>query len=189
MDVWEYIEDVDNYQGVLPVNREATDLMIGQFKGRPVPKPWEPLAVYYPSREDLAGGQEGVLWEPGDVKRGDFPCIGGAVPVFTERAVKTLRPLIGDSVEILPLVCDEDDLYIINVIDVVDCLDRERSKLKFFSSGAVMRVEHYVFVEEALRGKHIFKIPERPVAVFVSDAFKFVVEGEGLEGLRWKPLP
>jgi hypothetical protein len=190
MAVWEYTEDVDNYQTVLPENKDDNRLItIDHLHGKPFPKPWKPLSVYYPSREDLVAGDERALWKPGDVRRGEFPCIGGTVPVFTERAVNALLPLIEDNVEVLPLACEEDKLYIINVIDVVDCLDKERSKLKRFSSGGVMRVEHYVFIKEAIRGKHMFKIPELHVAVYVSDAFKSAVEENCLEGLLWKPLP
>jgi hypothetical protein len=192
MIVWEYKTDVDNYQSLCLVNEDDGWLIIDHFKGKPFPGSWRPLPVYYPGWEELMAGaiEEKALWTPsrGDLPRGNFPYLA-AVPVFSERAVNELFPLIEQSVQILPLACDEDSLYIINVIDIVDCLDKTRSKLKRFSQGGVMRIEHHVFREEAICDKHFFKIPELSVPVYVSDTFKAVVEDKGLKGLLWKPLP
>ena len=192
MAVWEYIEDGDHYQSICLINDDDGKLIIGHFKGKSFPRPWEPLPVYYPDWEELMAGateEEKALWTPpkGNLPRGDFPYLA-AVPVFSDRAMNELLPLIEQSVQVLPLACEEDNLYIINVVDVVDCLDKVQSKLKRFSQGGVMRIEHHVFREEAIRDKHIFKIPELSVPVYVSDTFKAAVEDKGLEGLLWKPL-
>jgi hypothetical protein len=193
MAVWEYVEDVDHYQSICLVNEDDGRLLIDHFKGKPFPGLWRSLPVYYPDWEDLMAGateEEKTWWTPPkrNLPRGDFPYLA-AVPVFSERAVNELLPLIEQSVQVLSLACDEDNLYIINVIDVVDCLDKTLSKLKHFSQGGVMRIEHHVFREEAIHDKHFFKIPELSVPVYTSDTFKAVVEDKGLKGLLWKPLP
>ena len=90
----------------------------------------------------------------------------------------------------IPLVCEKEKLYLINVIDAVDCLDQEKSTLRRLSNGGIMEVLHYEFKNTELwKGKGIIKLSGRPVDVFVTDAFKKLVEEHGLKGLIWKTLP
>lgn len=121
-------------------------------------------------------------------KPGDFPSLpGGIPPVFRQRALDILHPLIADNIEALPLHCETEKLYAINVLAVADCLDHSRSQFERFPDGRIMMVDKYVFLEGCL-DKHIFRIPELKVTIFVSDNFKMLVENSKLEGLIFKQV-
>lgn len=66
-------------------------------------------------------------------------------------------------------------------------MDYSRAELKYFSDGEIMDIVRYAFKADCIRGKHIFKVRESPLnRVLVSDEFKNVVEGSGLEGLIFR---
>ena len=64
------------------------------------------------------------------------------------------------------------------MIEVVDCLDYDRSKIKRYPSfNRVMDVIQYVFVKSKLRDKIIFKLPEFVNRkIYVTEEFKKAIE-------------
>ena len=123
----------------------------------------------------------------------DCPHWFGGVIVCSAKAVSLLANSLGP-VEILPLTCRPNrfgfsyDYSIVNILDLVDCIDRERSKLELYpSTGRVMSIEKYVFDASRLHGHTLFKVPEqRTVAVFATDAFVKRYRSTGLEGLAFE---
>ena len=81
-------------------------------------------------------------------------------------------------IQALRLKNQEDIFYVINVIEVVDCLDYDRSKIKRYPSfNRVMDVIQYVFVKSKLRDKIIFKLPEFVNRkIYVTEEFKKAIE-------------
>jgi len=83
--------------------------------------------------------------------------------------------------------------YLIHVMETIDCLDVERSKLKRFDEadgGWVMEIVRYALKAELLVGKHIFKLtPETTGSLLLDDTFRTAVEENGLTGLEFRPLP
>ena len=194
MTIWEYREDVDNYNYIEPAGEADPDLA-QKLMGTPYPGPWTPIPVRYAATwkdpHPALDSQGKPIRFPGDdLPRCDFPALvcAGPAAVFSDRALQVLLPFVQDSVEVLSLECEDDDLHLINVIDVVDCLDEDESTAARLSNGAIAFITHQVFKEQLLAGKHIFKLPMPRVPIYVSDDFKAAVEGSGLEGLVWKPL-
>jgi len=131
---------------------------------------------------------------PGHVfeKKGDFFSLSFYL-VASQDAFEVIKDLIEDSVELLPitwLTRPNEIFYFLNVIDVVDCLNKELSIFDYFLDGGVMSVDHYEFIEEKIINKHIFRILETKLSRFyVSDEFKKRVESSKLRGLTFDPLP
>jgi hypothetical protein len=80
----------------------------------------------------------------------------------------------------------------------VDCLDRRRSVIEYFRSspGRVKRVIAYAFFEERVRPCDVFTVPELSNRVsfwaqqtFVTDEARTALEGAGLIGFWFEPLP
>ena len=170
------VPDPDTYRSLVIFDTPVAGWEIQeQFRsGESVVDSWTPIPVR-------------LFEEEGEEPKplGDFPSLfAGVPPVFSKKALDVLTPLIGDSIEALPLAGVGDDFCVINV-EVVDCLDQQRSKYeRFESSGRIAYITRYVFRENCLENKHIFRIPELPLsAVFVSDAFKALVEVNDLQGL------
>lgn len=174
MAVWEITFDSDTFQH-LEVPSSENLAWMDTFIGDSLVNVWQPITV-------------SISWDRNKIQ-GDFPSIGGAPPVFNERALHFLQPLIQNDIEALPLICPTEKLYAINIIKVLDCLDKEKSQIKYLSSGRVMRIERYVFKEGCLADSNIFKIPEQiKNRHYVSDAFKSMVEMKNLKGMVFKQI-
>jgi hypothetical protein len=118
-------------------------------------------------------------------KMGDFPSLGpGAYTVCSEKAWNLLRPLIGSEVELLPIgKLSGQNFYIIHVLAEIDALDQTKSKF-FIFEGERGGILEYVFHDGAIEEKHIFRIPEALDRVFISEAFKKIVDDNGLVGAK-----
>ncbi len=143
-----------------------------QFERRRLSHAWKPIPV------TLVKGE----------KRTDFPALPGSDLVVTEHAWQILQPLMGQSAEALPLSCNRGEGYfVINVLDVVDCLDYEHSEVERFSDGRVMWINAYAFKGGAVGNKNIFKLPE-PGKIIVSETFRAWIEKNRLEGLIFEKV-
>jgi hypothetical protein len=193
MQFWELKCDVENYATIEFANGAERDALFGKFLGYRLPQPWPDIHVFYDDEskdKNLTTAHRKFAQKYKGLPKGDFPVLPIAAPVFGERAFEVLAPLVKNSVEFIPLICDGEKLYLVNVIDMLDCLDQERSTIKRFSNGSISHVLHYEFTNTALlTGKGIFKLIGKPVTVFVTDAFKKLIDEYELKGLMWKPLP
>ncbi len=167
-------------------NRVLRPLRIGVPQA--VQSHWLPLEVYFPPDSHtliVAEGEE--VRERSEESH--FPGLDG-IQGWEEKAVKVLKPLVEDAVEFLPLISKTGNFWAVNVLDVVDCLDHERSVLEYQkhleAERRVLRIDKYVFQNGCLEGRHIFRMPEYNYArVFVSDDFKHQVEVNNLMGLEF----
>lgn len=113
----------------------------------------------------------------------------GAV-VCDEVAKSKLEKFVGDEVEFLPVELGiEGEFYFINVINIIDCLNKEESKFKLFSDGSVMKIQEYVFFEERLENVYLFKIPETAMKeILCTEKFRRLINDLGLSGGKCYPL-
>jgi hypothetical protein len=167
--------DANRYQGLLSCDRSNSLKVLQRFNGTPMRDSWIPWKVEI----DRPEGYENSLF-------GDFPLLISAVPVFTERAVALLEPLLTGNGELLPLVCDEGSYFAYNVTTVLDALDVERSSLLRFTSGEIMNITHHEFFPGKVTSP-IFKIPQTPLMdVFVTEEFRAAVSKHNLKGFAFK---
>jgi hypothetical protein len=107
------------------------------------------------------------------------------IPVFTAEAFEALRPVLDGRGEELPLnVTDGPAAVAFNVTRVIDALDEERSDIRYFSSGRVMRVRRPVFIVEGVTDETIFRVTTFPPEVFVTSRFLEAATAIGLKGMR-----
>lgn len=175
MALYVYTADSDTYEGIEPKrvgDRDTLWLTDGKRRG----SSWKAVPV---------------VVNCCDGNPGDFPSLYIGTPVFSKRAWLALQPLIGDSVEALPILYpDSTTYYTMNVLEIVDCLDVANSEISRNGvTGNVSWIHRFSFKRDKLRGKHLFKIPEAPsLFVFVSDDFKRIVEEHNLRGLKFKSV-
>ena len=108
--------------------------------------------------------------------------------IFSDRVKDVIEEMIGNSVEFLPTITDEGVFWLVNITNVVNCIDYEKSQFRSFSSsGRIMVFEKYSFVEEKVRNEDIFRIVDMPYyRPFVSDRFKEVIEANDFKGFIFK---
>lgn len=171
-EVWFLRADVDNFAAISPVDASTWDLLNG-FDGRPFGGDWP-----RPQLERLPTGPPG-----------DFPYLASHVVALTPRAWSALRPKIGDSVEALPLDVQGEEYQALNVLDVLDCLDLERSELRTLPDGSVVGVRRWALRKDVVESHDIFKARAAELqAVLVSERFRGWVEEAGLAGASFDPV-
>lgn len=148
------------------------------FRGEPVAHWTEPNL--FPSAHHTEKGKP-----IGDV----FPVDVSAV-VVNERCFRLLKPYLQGAAQVLPARYKDQELFVLNVTEIRDCLDLEKSKVKRFqTSGRIMRIEEYAFRKELLPGAFLFKIPqEAHTRPYVTDTFKDLIEQTGIRGFRFVPV-
>lgn len=124
----------------------------------------------------------------------DFPVFSTSA-VLSRRAVDALLDLLVENGEILPLECTEGDFFVFNVTRELDALDEAASEIRRFSGknrGRVKSIVRHVFRPERVTSA-IFRIPQKPQRVYVTQGFVDRVEQAGLTGFDfwyvWPPLP
>lgn len=168
---WEIIPDADTYDRLYWVNPETNSEFDKLFRGERVSHLWNPIPVRHEKAE----------------KEGDFPSLpGGMPPVFTRHALDVLYPFVKDDIEALPLECEEGELYAINVLSILDCLDHLRSDIETLPEGYPVRVRRLVLQEGCLGERHIFRLREfSGTRYYITDKLKTIIEQNGLEGLQF----
>jgi hypothetical protein len=79
------------------------------------------------------------------------------------------------------------DYWIVNPLRFVDCLDREASRIQYSQStpGAIVWIHERVFAARALAGApDLFRLPEEPMAYFVSERLAQRFEAERFTNVR-----
>lgn len=107
---------------------------------------------------------------------------------LSRRALDVLLPHIGPLVQVVPLVFNEGDYALLNVINVIDALDAEQSDIAYFKSGNFDRIKRYAFLPQAVRDQWIFKIKQTQSRAFVTDKFVDLVTQTGLTGFDFEPV-
>lgn len=171
--VYHLSADGDHYRG-LRCSAELGPLATMVLTGESIVDDWQPVEV------ELCTGSVPV---------GDILSFGPGMGV-SQRGVDILAPLIEGSVEFLPLNSDDGQFYMMNVIRVVDALDRDSSELKLFKDGRrVMRIVRHVFYPSKTESEFVFKIPEQVRSrVYATDRFREAIERAELKGFHFTQL-
>lgn len=154
--------------------------------GTPEFETWEPQHLWYHPldfQED-----KGIA---------NFPSWGG-VTICDAKAKAIMQELIDDCVEFLPLIFHKGthpgayvttttsygEYYVINPVKILDCLDHQRSEFSYF--GPLRKIDKYVFKPDCIGETPIFILPiSKRTKLFVTDAFKQLVEDNNLTGLEF----
>ena len=171
MNVYILDADVNKYRGIYYKDAEDVVDFNRRFDGTSVKKNWR--------------GQEEFAFIPQRLPKGDTPGLSTHIPVFSVRAVAVLADLLEKNGELLPTTCDGEDYFVFNVTRVIDALDEANCELKRFSSGRIMDIVRYSFVEAKLIGIVIFKLRQDLLgSVYVTDPFVQRVKAAKLKGFK-----
>jgi hypothetical protein len=116
----------------------------------------------------------------------DFPWLGSQALVMRRTAMEALHDILKADGEILPLATDDDvELFAFNA-RVRDAMDAARSSLvKFPGTDRIMQVKRIAFTASAIQDVHIFRLPHRGSATYVSQHFVDRVTSSALVGLQF----
>lgn len=171
MKIWILDCDVDNYENLTWKDKIDIDY-IQSFDGAAKKENWNPVKVKRMYDREFS----------------NTPGLSPHIPVFDEKAISVLGDLIIGNAEILPIDCENGKFYAINVTNVIDCIDYEKSQFRTFRDGKrIMKFEKYVFIKEKIEGMNLFKIKDEPLKrPFVSEKFREKVIDNNLIGFKFE---
>ena len=174
MKIWKMDFELDRYDNFRPKEKWTIE-EIKSFDGRGHFNSWHTIQL------------ERLEPEKG-LPLSDAPGFYSHIPVFSERAVLVLKKYIDNNAEILTARYNEKNYYIINVTNVLNCINFEESEYKTFPEGnRIMVFEKYAFIKEKVIDQDLFKVREETVKrPFVSDAFRDSVINNGLTGFSFE---
>jgi len=106
--------------------------------------------------------------------------------IMRRSAVDALRDVLEKHGEILPLATDDGvELWVHNVMVVIDALDKERSILEPIEGTDVVKLRDPVFIESNIGDAEIFKLSTRPQRVYYTDRFVKRVKAAKLKGTNF----
>jgi hypothetical protein len=168
----------EGFEWALPVDDRDFE-MFATFDGTRRESTWRPVRVGLLHDDEGGGARE----------TSDFPWLGSYVLVLRPRAVDSLGSILRSAGELLPLACDEADLWVLNHLHIVDALDENGSDIVRFSTGRVMTVERWSLNLDRLGSEAIFKVPQlmRGPLLF-NESFVEAVAAAGLRGIEFNEV-
>lgn len=169
MKIWSLLADVEKYNSFNLVNQDQLPGLVNvtSFSGIEMKYRWDHHPVEIVEEKEA----------------GDLQSFFGGVFAFNTRAIESLDSFLQGNVEYLPLEYSKGEYYLINVLNLLNGIDYNKSIITRFNDGSIMRFEKYAFSLDKVKGEHIFKIIDEPrKAPFVSDEFRNKVIQEGLTG-------
>ena len=172
MKIWHLWPKANDYENLMAVKKFSLE-EIQSFNGQSKIKEWQPLAL-----KTMYGNR----------KFADIVSFTPGIPVVSPRVIEVTKDLIQDQVEVLPTICSDCELYILNITNIVDAVDYTKAQVKYFPDGKrVLRFIKLAFVEEKVRGNHIFKLTEHKLSSpYVSDEFRQRILDNNLTGFKFE---
>lgn len=171
MKIWEVNTDKNNIQISLS-EKEFRKLDPILWEGKRLNDIWDDsIKFYIESESDIAS---------------NFPYCSPMYFIADEKAENLLKQLVDEHIEILPMNCKGKHYKVINIVNVVDCLDVERSRYQVCKGdpSQILKYEKLEFLSEKIEEYSIFMIPQYlGCAFFCTDKFKYAMEEAGIKGL------
>lgn len=110
------------------------------------------------------------------------------IMVWKMELLQYLSPLLGATIQGLPVTLDETDFVAIHIISAKNCLDKDHSQFKRFKNRTI-GVERYVLRADCVGDAHLFVIPDDGYsAIFASTQLKEQFEKHQWQGLSFIPI-
>ncbi len=178
--IYDVSTDVNRFQYLLPDASTFTTVFDGSSRA----KTWTPPSVFSlkPTREepdfmDFGMGGNGAVWA---IRPEAFQC------------APELHHYLYAAGELLPLNYNGRNFQLLNVTEVLNALDTERTTWDYYDDGTRADIEKPAFRSDRL-SEQLFKIPETALSKIycwedtlnTADEFKAYVERHGLTGLTF----
>jgi len=111
--------------------------------------------------------------------------------IISKHAMEKMTPFIENEVEFLPIkLKGMGDYYVLNVVNVIDCLDMSKSEVRYHADGKTVRtIRDYKFYENMIDNVCLFKIPQSAGSeILATEKFKCLMDELNIKGLRAHPL-
>ena len=151
----------------------CNDFILRTFTGKPLPADWK-----LPKHKA----------EYTKFPLNDFVDGFTRAPFVSGRAKQALEPVIGQEAEFRAIgKILGNDYYIMNVTNIVDCLDEKKSDLIYSpDDGRVLSLRQAVFVPDRLPDASLFGVPQDVTPIYATDRFVEAVRKYRLTGVGFE---
>jgi hypothetical protein len=139
MKIFQLHANADDYNFFELVNESDWDFE--SFNGTKLLKSWKSFKV------KCARGKKYPV--------GDFSSISSSHFILNNRTIGIFENIFTNNVELLPIEYIEQ-CYLMNVINIIDALDVEKSEFERYDDGRIMFCTKYVFKENVIGNNSIF---------------------------------
>ncbi len=151
------------------------------------------LLHWYPDWSYFDGQIVGVNWSIPTAKLqegkrvGNFVDLDPGVLICDPFAWICLEKYIQNEVEVLGIDVEGLEMKILNIINIVDCLDENKSEVLYFKDNKrIMHIKKYSFKKEFLTKTMLVKMPQLSRSyIFATDLFREKVLKYKLTGLEF----
>ena len=114
------------------------------------------------------------------------------IVLFNQKAKDCLEGVFGDYVEFVPAKYQDDIYYIVNVLNIIDGLNYEKSEFEKLDDGRPYSINKFSLRPNMVNNISIFKLfLEESIystEIFVSQEVKDIVEENGLTGFSFEEV-
>lgn len=148
MRVYRVRGDVNNYQALLADDKDIWRTPQLRLDGVPRQEGWVPPNVY----SDQPRLKSPDIWT----------LVGCSGLIFTPDAemLEHLEVILGIAGELLPLPYQDETFLLLNILQVINCLDQDRTRWVGEDQGLRAAPKKYEFVADRIPESTLFKIPE-----------------------------
>ena len=112
--------------------------------------------------------------------------------LFNQKAKDCLEGVFGDYVEFVPAKYQDDIYYIVNVLNIIDGINYEKSEFEKLDDGRPYSINKFSLRPNMVNNISIFKLflEDRiySTEIFVSQEVKDIVEANGLTGFSFEEV-
>lgn len=112
----------------------------------------------------------------------------GGDPVCSAAVWEVLRPHLEEEVQDLPIIVEDEPYFLLNVVNIVDCLDVPASQMIYspLGNGSIIDIRRYAFHLDKVGRSKLFRIPQLPARVFATASFCDLVAKHSFVGLHFE---
>lgn len=176
MKIWRVDKNVDDYSGFYLKNEDDKNILEEKLDKGDLVSNWNELEVEV-HEADKPIGDCPHLWS------------GGYSLIVSERGKEIISNNYKNYIQFLSLNYSQENqkFYVLNNLNIIDCVDYNKSELEILMNKYIVDVKKYVFNENAKKAP-IFKIyldGVIKISTFVNNDFKNLIEDSRLEGFKF----
>lgn len=150
----------------------CNDFLLQNFIGKPLPLTWK-LPKYT---------AEYTNFSLNDFLHGHIQA-----PFVSAHAQKKLAPILKGQAEFRSIgKIRGEDYYVMNVINVIDCLDENQSEILRGDDGRVMSLRQAVFLPHGIPDSVVFKVPQDTTRIFTTNRLVDLVREHKFTGIGFE---
>lgn len=178
MNIWKIYTKKERNLELTADEEEYDKLSDFLFEGEKLKDVWIPINVY-------------AKYKGTDEIDTDVPMMGDSYFIVNDFALKIFWEIASDELECLDIIYPGKKYTLVNIINVLECLDLEESVYKTYKGDKrrIQKMDKYCFLPKLLQSKNLFKIKNMDGNImFCSDKLKEALELGGIKGIGFEHI-